>query len=89
MDNRQYQMPSGLMMPQMPVVDPQYFLARVRPVVRYGLREAQFTGVRHAMTEVALITYLMGMGYDYHTAHRLVESWEVNEMFPAEGSHMY
>jgi hypothetical protein len=24
------------------------------------------------------------MGYDYSTAHRLVESWEINEMFLKE-----
>jgi hypothetical protein len=33
------------------------------------------------MTEVAAITYLMGKGYDPMTARRMVESWEVDEMF--------
>lgn len=66
----------------MPMINPQYYLMRVRPLVRYGLREAQYTGVRHAMTEVALIAYLMGMGYDYNVAYRLVESWEIDERFP-------
>lgn len=81
MYDQSYHMP---MIPQMPAMSPQYFLMRVRPIVRYGLREAQITGTRHAMTEVALISYLMGMGYDFSTAHRLVESWEVNEVFPGE-----
>lgn len=72
------------MMPPMAITTPQYFLQRIRPLVRYGLREAQQTNLRHAMTEVALIAYLMGMGYDFSTAHRLVESWEINEKFPGE-----
>jgi hypothetical protein len=57
-------------------------LKRVRPWVEYGMREGRVTGMRHAMTEVAAITYLMGMGYDQYTAHRIVESWEVDERFP-------
>lgn len=65
-------------------VDPYHLLMRVRPWVEYGLREAQTTGYKHAMTQIALITYLMGMGYDQHTAHKLVETWEVDEKFPGE-----
>lgn len=34
------------------------------------------------MTEVALIADLMGMGYDFTQARRIVEGWEVNESFP-------
>ncbi|MGG3572500.1 hypothetical protein ABES80_08375 [Bacillus gobiensis] len=56
-------------------------LCQVQPWVHYGLNEAQFTSVPHAMTEVAAIAYLMGKGYDPRTAHRIVESWEVNEVF--------
>ncbi len=67
-----------------PFVHPHQLLIKVRPWVEYGLREAQTTGFRHAMTQVTLITYLMGMGYDQHTAHRLVESWEIDEKFPGE-----
>lgn len=67
---------------QMPSINPEYLLRRVRPLVNYGLREAQVTGVRHAMTEVALIAYLMGMGYNYDVAYKLAESWEINEMYP-------
>lgn len=54
----------------------------VRPWVHYGLNEAQSQGYPHAMTEVALIVYLIGMGYDSDTAYKIVESWEVNEKFP-------
>jgi hypothetical protein len=56
-------------------------LSRVRPWVEYGMREGRVTGMRHAMTEVAAITYLMGMGYDPNEARRIVESWEVDERF--------
>ena len=56
-------------------------LSMVAPLVQYGLWEAQFTSYHHAMTEIAAISYLIGRGYDPHTAHRIVESWEVNEVF--------
>lgn len=69
--------------PQMQSLNPQFYLNRVRPLVRYGLREAQYTGIRHAVTEVALIAYLLGAGYDFNTAYRIVESWEVDETFPS------
>ena len=54
----------------------------VQPVVHYGLHEMARTSPSHAMYEVAAISYLMGSGYDYHTAHRIVESWEYGEAFP-------
>ncbi len=60
--------------PQMQQLNPQFYLIRVRPLVRYGLREAEYTGIRHAVTEVALIAYLMGAVYDYNTAYRIVGS---------------
>nr|WP_097159423.1 hypothetical protein [Bacillus oleivorans] len=58
-----------------------YTLSMLAPVVQYGLWEAQFTSYHHAMTEIAAISYLMGRGYDPQTARRIVESWEVNEVF--------
>ncbi|WP_025848867.1 hypothetical protein [Paenibacillus ehimensis] len=67
------------------MIDPalrNFVLGSVAPVVRYGLYEMTYTSVEHAMYEVAAITYLMGRGYDLQTAHRIVESWEVNETFP-------
>lgn len=65
-----------------PSIRPRELIARFRPLVNYGLREAQTTGTRHAMTEVVLIAYLMGRGYSLQKAHQLVESWEVDETFP-------
>jgi hypothetical protein len=67
-----------------PMMNPYNYIMRVSPAVDRGVREAERTSVKHAMTEVALISFLMGMGYDYSTAHRLVESWEINEMFLKE-----
>jgi hypothetical protein len=32
--------------------------------------------VKHGLKEVAAISYLIGKGYDYNTAHQIVESWE-------------
>jgi len=59
----------------------QETLMRVNPWIQYGLNEAQKTSIPHAMMEVAAIAYLMGKGYDPRTAHQIVESWEINEMF--------
>jgi hypothetical protein len=53
----------------------------VRPWVRYGMNEAKYTSMEHAMTEVAAITYLIGKGYNQKDAHYIVESWEKNEQF--------
>ncbi|WP_100407806.1 hypothetical protein [Bacillus solitudinis] len=56
-------------------------LSTLEPLVQYGLKEAQFTSYLHAMREIAAISYLIGRGYDPRTAHQIVESWEVNEVF--------
>lgn len=72
------------MAPQMPALTPQYLIARLRPQVRYGLREAQYTSVRHAMYQIVMIAYLMGMGHDLLRAHEIVEHWEIDEMFHGE-----
>lgn len=53
----------------------------VKPFVKYGLQEAKATSYKHAMTEVAAMTYLIGKGLDPQTAYLTVESWEVNEAF--------
>ncbi|OPG96304.1 hypothetical protein B2I21_23440 [Chryseobacterium mucoviscidosis] len=50
-------------------------LVTISPVVRHGLREAQYLGYQHALTEAVAIGYLMGKGYDFDTAWRTVESW--------------
>ena len=57
-------------------------LMYVMPVIRHSLREVKPVGVKHAVTEAALISYLIGKGYDYYQAVRIVEFWERNESFP-------
>jgi hypothetical protein len=54
----------------------------VMPVIRHSLREIRPVGVKHAVTEAALLSYLIGKGHDYYQAVRIVESWERNESFP-------
>ena len=56
-------------------------LGKVEHFVHYGLHEAKHTSYVHALREVAAIAYLMGMGYDPRMAHKIVESWEINEQF--------
>ncbi|WP_026580802.1 hypothetical protein [Bacillus sp. J33] len=56
-------------------------LKKITPFVNYGLNEAKATTYKHALQEVAAMTYLMGKGMDPQTAYLTVESWEVNEKF--------
>ena len=67
------------------VINPVYMILQARPIVDYGLRELSATNPRHAMTEIAIISYLMGMGFDFRTARAIAESWEDNESFFGEG----
>lgn len=55
------------------------FLLQVQPAVRHGLKELTADNSRHVLIEVALVSYLMGMGFDYRTAQAIVESWESDE----------
>lgn len=64
------------------IMDRDYVLRLLMPVVHYGLYEQPKTSFHHALYEVAAISYLMGRGCDFYTAHRIVESWEVGEAFP-------
>lgn len=66
------------------MVNPYYLLSRLQPAIRHGLAEMPKTSPKHAISQVALITYLMGMGYDYRSALRIVESWELDEKLPGE-----
>lgn len=59
----------------------QPVLNLVKPWVEYGVKEAKYTSVPHAMTEIAAITYLIGKGFNPTVAHYIVESWEKNEQF--------
>ncbi|AXI08115.1 hypothetical protein CV093_03755 [Oceanobacillus sp. 143] len=71
-DYRFHQQPSY---PQLPTNLQQQTLTIINPAVSHGLREAQHLGFQHALTEAVAIGYLMGRGYGYHTAWRMVESW--------------
>lgn len=62
-----------------------YFLLQVEPAIRHGIEELAETNPRHALTELALITYLMGMGFDYPTAITIVESWERDDTLLDQG----
>lgn len=46
------------------------------------LYEMKYTSVAHFMYEAGAISYLLGRGYDFTAARRIVESWEVQETFP-------
>lgn len=79
-------------------MDRDYVLRMVMPAVHHSLYEAPKTSVHHAIYEAAAISYLLGRGYDFYTARRIVESWEVGEafppyqtypMYPAGYPHMY
>jgi hypothetical protein len=62
-----------------------YFLLQVEPAIRNAITELADSNPRHALTELALITYLMGMGFDYITAKSIVECWEKDDMLLAQG----
>jgi len=62
-----------------------YFLCQVQPAVVHGLKELSATNTRHVIIEVALLCYLLGMGFDYRTALAIVESWETDETLLTEG----
>lgn len=76
--------PFGDLNPGMPPIMPDYnrALMMVMPAIRHSLREAGPVSVNHAVTEAALIAYLIGRGYDYSQALRIVEHWERFESFP-------
>ena len=61
------------------------FLLQVQPAVRHGLQELNEQNARHTLIEVALMSYLMGMGFDFRTAMAIVESWESDEKLLTEG----
>ncbi|AHF10911.1 MULTISPECIES: hypothetical protein [Dehalobacter] len=57
-------------------------MMQVELAVRHGMREVGTVNVRHGVMETALVAYLLGKGFDYYQAVRIVESWERNETFP-------
>ena len=61
------------------------FLLQVQPAVRHGLQEINSQNTRHVLIEVALMSYLMGMGFDFRTARAIVETWETDESLLSDG----
>ena len=59
-------------------------LLQVLPAIRHGLKELSNTDPQHALTEVALMSYLIGIGFDYRSARAIVESWECDEKLLGE-----
>lgn len=66
------------------VINPENMILRARPLLDYGLSKLSATNPRRAMTEVTVISYLMGMGLEFRTAKAIAESWEENETFLGE-----
>lgn len=75
-----YEGPGPGMYSMMP--DYNHVMMQVMPAVRHSMKEARTVNVKHAVTEAALIAYLIGKGLDYYQAVRIVESWEQHEGFP-------
>ena len=67
------------------VLNACYFFCQVQPAIAHGLDEITATNTRHVIIETALISYLLGMGFDYKTALAIVESWESDNSLLAEG----
>jgi hypothetical protein len=61
-------------------------LGAIGYVVKHGLKEAKMISYEHALKEAAAISYLMGKGYNYTTAHQIVESWWRSEEWGHWGS---
>lgn len=72
-------------LPVMPRMHPYNFLLQLQPVVQQGRRTVDQTGPRHAITELALVSYLMGMGFDHKTAQAIVAAWETDEAMKEDG----
>ncbi|MEG6586150.1 hypothetical protein [Dendrosporobacter sp. 1207_IL3150] len=62
-----------------------YFLCQLQPAIAHGLKELNATNTRHVIIETAMISYLLGMGFDYRTALAIVETWESDNSLLAQG----
>lgn len=73
----------GVKKVRVPPATPEYNQAikEVMPAVQHSLRETPIS-LNHAVTEAALIAYMIGRGYSYRQAIWIVESWEQHEIFP-------
>ncbi|CUH96723.1 hypothetical protein P22_2813 [Propionispora sp. 2/2-37] len=54
-------------------------LLQIRPVIARGIKDLDEYDPKHVIIEVGLMSYLMGMGFDYRTACTIVKSWEKDE----------
>ncbi|MFA6808211.1 MAG: hypothetical protein WCR27_04390 [Eubacteriales bacterium] len=64
-----------------PMPDYNRTMMQVMPAVKHSLKEIPSMGVKHAVIEASLISYLIGKGCDYYRALKIVESWEKSEGF--------
>lgn len=71
--------------PVMPRMHPYNFLLQLQPLLLHGRRTVADEPPGHALTEVALTAYLMGMGFDYKTARAIVDTWESDESMMNDG----
>lgn len=67
---------------------PMWVFQQIAPVLQHTLKEINVVSPEHALTEGVYIAYLMGRGYDYPAALRIVESWESNEYLPGQYDYM-
>jgi hypothetical protein len=50
-------------------------LSVIDPAFKHGLTKMSIIPLPFALKETAAISYLMGKGYDFNSAHGIVESW--------------
>jgi hypothetical protein len=53
----------------------QETLTAIDPAFKHGLKELSITPLPHVLKEATATGYLLGRGYDFKTAHQIVESW--------------
>ncbi len=71
--------------PVMPRMHPFNFLLHLQPVVQPGRCTVDRTGPLSEPTEQALVSYLMGMGFDRETAQAIVGTWKTDEAMKEDG----
>ena len=62
-----------------------YFLLQIKPAINYALKDLETKEPKHALIEAGLMTYLMGLGFDFRTARAAVEAWQEDENIWDEG----
>lgn len=59
---------------------PECLCRELQPVVDYGICQTQCEGLETTMMGVAVVSYLMGKGYDCNTAQEVFAHWERNRI---------